>query len=170
MSNVTTVLTTGVTENVVGLSTDGILTNPVGIAIESLDVDHVGDDGGWKVTASGSFPTWVGMRVYVVVPSHVAPGYEHVGTFSGVQGQGDVCFSSDATTLSFVIPPLPIAPPYSYTPTPFYPFALYAKTTDGLLETTSAAILTVVHRDYTSAHSQIRSNLPPPYDVGYYSI
>lgn len=170
MSVVTSTTATGVIDDVVGLSTDGILTNPIGMAIVALNVANVGDDGGWKVTASGSFPTSVGIRVWVVVPHHASPGYLHVKTFSGKQGQGDVCRSTDATTLSFVVPPLPISPPRSDTPSPFNPFKLYAATTDGLYATTSAALLMVVHRTYTAGLYKIRASVPPPYDVGFYDI
>ena len=37
-----------------GLSTDVILAGFVGIAISGLDVAYSGDDGGWKIVASGA--------------------------------------------------------------------------------------------------------------------
>lgn len=48
-----------------GLSTDGILRSSAGISIVALDVAQVGDEGGWEVVASGVFPTWSDLYVYV---------------------------------------------------------------------------------------------------------
>ena len=167
IGNTGCITTTGTVEGALGLSTDGILYGNVGLYIVSVDVDNVGDDGGWEVVASGVFPTYIGMYVEIVVPYHDAPGYLMKPCFGGVQGKGYTVWSTNGSTLKFVVPPLPIDAPRPSTPTPFNPFDIKVTTTDGLLSSTGAALLTVVHRTYTTNKYSVRSAFPPPYDVGY---
>jgi len=169
MSLSTTIATTGAGVGALGLSTDGILFGATGLAITAIDVENVGDEGGWPVVASGVFPISQGVYVWVVVPKIASPGYTREPCYSGVQGQGTLCKSTDGTTLKFVVPPLPITPKPGV-PTPFNPFDLYAETEDGLLSTTASGILTVIHRTYTTRLYSLRAAWPPPRDVGPYRI
>ena len=149
-----------------GLSTDGILYPNEGLTLVGLDVEAVGDDGGWVVVGSGFFPTWVNVYVSIVVPSHVSPGYRLEPCYSAIQGQGRECTSTDGVSLKFVVPPLPISAPRPDTPTPFNPFDVYLETVDGALSYTAAALLSVVHRSYTTTLYSVRSHFPPPITVG----
>ena len=164
------ITTTGGMEGALGLSTDGILYGATGLAIVGINVDNVGDEGGWPVVGSGVFPTYIGMYVWIVVPDVEAPGYTLRRCFSGVHTQEFVCWSTTASTLSFVVPALPISPAHPGTPLPFNPFDIYIETTDGLLSSTGAAMLPVVHRTYTTNLYGVRATCPPPRDVGPYGI
>lgn len=165
IGNSGTITTTGVPHSL-GLSTDGILYPNIGLALIGLDVEDVGDDGGWVVTGSGFFPTNVNVYVSIVVPSHASPGYTRRPCYSSIQGQGWECTSTDGVSLKFVVPPLPIYPPRSDTPTPFNPFDIYLETVDGTLSFTATSLLTVVHRSYTTNLYSVRSHFPPPRNVG----
>lgn len=168
VGNTGTITTTGVMEGPLGLSTDGILYSAVGLYLVGLDVPYVGDDGGWVVVGSGVFPTYVGIRVWVVVPHWEDPFYLLKPCFSGKQGNEYVCWSEDGATLPFTVPPLPIDPDprLGTSPPPFNPFDILLTTTDEAFTYTAEDILTVVHRTYTTNSYKLRSSFPPPYDVG----
>ena len=131
-----------------------------------LDVENVGDDGGWEVVGSGFFPTHLNIFVSIVVPDHRSPGYTRRPCYSAKQGQSYECTSTDGVTLKFMVPPLPIAAPRADTPTPFNPFDIFLETVDGTSSYTAAGMLTVVHRSYTTNLYSIRSHFPPPRNVG----
>lgn len=159
-----TVTTTGVA-GPLGLSTDGILYPSGGLVMWAVS-EPVGDDGGWEITGTGVFPTTQGILVEVVVPTHGSPGFVLKPCFSGKQTEGVWCTSADGITLKFVVPPLPIYPPRSDTPTPFNPFDVKLTLEDGSLTYTAVAILSVIHRTYTTNLYSVRSQFPPPRNVG----
>ena len=169
MSSTSSITTTGGLDGPAGLSTDGILYSGAGLVILGAD-GPVGDDGGWIVTASGAFPTTIGLLVWIVVPYYDAPGFILKPCFSGVHTQGYVCWSEDSATLKFVVPPLPITPPRPSTPLPFNPFDIFMETTDGLFSGTGVDLLEVIHRSYTTNLYSLRNGFPPPYDAGQYDI
>jgi len=137
-----------------GLSTDGMLAAFGGLAIVALDVDNVGDEGGWEVIASGMFPTWAAMYVYVT------DGITERRCYSGVIGSGDECSSSDGATLHFVAPPLPVGEAYD----------VRIELTDGTLSATLAACLPVWKRTYTTNLYNLRAAHPSPRAVGAWDI
>lgn len=138
-----------------GLSTDGILRSSAGISIVALDVAKVGDEGGWEVVASGVFPTWADLYVYVTDGAGIEER-----CYSGVIGQGDVCRSEDGGTLRFISPPLPVGEGYD----------VRVETTDGLLSATLVSGLPVWRRSYTSTLYSLRASHPPPRAVGPWDI
>ena len=166
IGNTGVLTSTGTVEGCLGLSTDGILYQAMGLYLTSIDVPYVGDDGGWVVVGSGVFPTYVGMNVWVVVPHWEAPFYLLKPCFSGVQGNDYVCWSADGATLAFTVPPLPVEKDERLLSPTFNPFDILVTTTDEAFSYTAAAILTVVHRTYTTNSYKLRSSFPPPYDVG----
>ena len=159
--------TTGIPSSL-GLSTDGILYSGTGLILTGLS-DDVGDDGGWGITATGLFPTTLGVYVWARVPRGYYGTLTNEPMYSGVQAKdpsdktvagGAVCFSTDGITLKFVVPPLPEGGPYD----------LYLETTDAALTYTATGVLTVVHRTHTDRKYKVRSSWPPPRDVGPYDI
>lgn len=137
------------------LTTDGMVVGFGGLAIVALDVDNVGDEGGWEVVATGVFPTWASLYVYVTDGADIEER-----CYSGVIGQGDVCQSSDGSTLRFISPPLPVGAGYD----------VRVELTDGSLASTLAAGLPVWKRTYTTNLYNLRSHHPPPRAVGAWDI
>lgn len=146
--------TTGIFSSI-GLPTDGLLSGDVGLAIVALDVDNVGDDGGWEVVASGVFPTWATFYVYVT-----NGGTIEKRCYSGVAGQGDVCVSADGSTLTFISPMLPVGEAYD----------VRIESVDGSLSATLAACLPVWKRTYTTTLYNLRASHPAPRAVGAWDI
>lgn len=138
-----------------GLTTDGILGGEGGLAIVGLDVDKVGDEGGWEIVASGVFPLWGTFYVYVTDGADIEER-----CFSGVLGQGDVCTSSDGVTLRFISPPLPVGEAYD----------VRVELVDGSLSSTLSAGLPVWKRTYTTNLYSLRAAHPPPRAVGPWDI
>lgn len=138
--------------DVPGITSDGILGGSPGISILGLDVEKVGDEGGWAVTLSGIFSTFVGFYVYCEATGVSERAY------SGVIGQGDVCWSADGSELSFISPPLPVGEGYT----------IRVIATDGSLEGSLPDALPVWKRTYTTNLYNLRSHHPPPRAVGAY--
>lgn len=139
-----------------GLTTEGILGDGSGgLAIVALDVDNVGDEGGWEVTATGVFPPYGEFYVYVTDGADIEER-----CFSGVLGQGDVCLSSDGSTLKFISPPLPVGAAYD----------VRVELVDGSLSSTLADALPVWKRSYTTNLYSLRAAHPPPRAVGPWDI
>jgi len=150
-----------------GLSTDGMLYSGVGLVLTGIDVDHVGDDGGWPVVGYGIFPTTIRMKVWIVVPTLDPATPDMFPCYSGIQTQAFECTSVTGVSLPFVVPPLPLDPPPGFG----LPFSLgiYIETVDGTLSTLLDDEPTVVHRTYTTNLYQTRASFPPPRLVGPYS-
>jgi len=147
--------TTGVLHGGLGLSTDGLLSGPSGLAVASIDPGVVGDDGGWLVTATGAFPLVQGVLFRVR-----DGGSLDALCYSGVVGNEEYSDSADGVAIQFVVPPLPVGGPYD----------IYSESEDGLLTHTAAALLTVVHRSFTTNLYELRAQMPPPRDVGSYRV
>lgn len=139
----------------IGLSTDGMLGEFAGLAIVALDVDKVGDEGGWEIVASGVFPTWV--RMYVTITDGVDIEER---CYSGVIGQGDECASTDGATLRFISPPLPVGEGYT----------VVVETVDGSLSDSLPDALPVWKRTYTTNLYSLRAAHPAPRAVGAWDI
>lgn len=148
--------TTGIGTGVLGLSTDGILSSNYGVAMTGVDVDTVGEDGGWKVIVSGVFPLTQGLYVDVY---DAATGIQRA-CVSGVPGSREVIRSTDGGTLTIYVPAMPQGGPYD----------LLAETEDGLFSSTLSGALSFIHRSFTTNLYSLRSAWPPPRDVGPYSI
>ena len=149
------VLPIGGTPDAMSLSIDGMLASPGGgFIVTGIDVTTTADDGGWGITATGDFSASPTMTVDIMVSSDPKRAY------SGRIGSEDQCLSENLTTVRFVVPPLAIGGPYDI---------LFTAITGGFTSTLSAAI-TVIHRDFVSNLYSLRSHLPPPRDVGPYSI
>lgn len=135
---------------------DGILASGTGaLFVASIDPGNTGDDGGWEIIASGVFPTSQGVRVRVQDGASLDEA-----CYSGIPGQGAYRVSEDGVTLGFAVPPLPIGGPYD----------LLFESEDGTLSFTLNNALTVVRRSFTDALYRVRAHLPPPRDVGPYSV
>ena len=147
--------TTGVLGGLAGHTTSGILAVSAGVDVVALDVDSVGDDGGWKVTATGTFP--VDQPVLFRLQDGVA--LDEL-CYSGVPGSGAWVQSTDGVTAAFVVPTAPIGGPYD----------VYCESEDGAFSDTLPAALEVVHRTFTTDLYGVRAALPPPRDVGPYDI
>jgi hypothetical protein len=148
--------TTGILTGSPGLSTDGILFGGYGFAMTGVDVDTVGDDGGWKVIVSGVFPLTQGMYVDVYDPT---TGIQRACN-SGKPGDREVIRSTDGGTLTIYVPAMPIGGAYD----------LVGETEDGIFSSTLTGVLTFIHRSFATNLYSLRSAWPPPRDVGPYSI
>lgn len=146
-------LTTGALTGVLGLGTDGVLARATFLFIDAAAPGTVGDDGGWEITLTGTFPTDQGITVYV------QGGGLKEACYSGVVGQGNLAYSEEGSTLKVAVPPLPEGT-----------YDLYAESEDGLYSGTLAGGLTVVHRAFTTTLYSLRAMFPPPRDVGPYDI
>jgi hypothetical protein len=124
------------------------------LAVAAISAPIVPDDGGVIVVATGVFP--IGEDVTVDVQDG---GSLDRRCYSGVVGQGINARSLDGFTLSFVVPALPIGGPYD----------LYLDA-DGFGTLLVSAILTVIHRSYTTRHYALRRSSPPPRNVGPLSV
>jgi hypothetical protein len=132
----------------ISITTEGILSGPALLAVYSIDTATVPDDGGVIVTASGYFPTDVAISVRVVDTFDL-------DCYSGAIGYGLECWSDDGSTLSFVVPKMPVGGPYDlvFTPT-------------GSTAVTFANSLTVIKRSFSSVLYGIRSRIGVPRDPG----
>ncbi len=149
---------TGVLSGPLSLSTDGILAVSAGIYVTSIDVPYVGDEGGWPIVATGSFPVGVPLAVHIVPVTGT-----QVACYSGVQDREYDVYSTDGATISFVAPPLPAVPTDA---TWSNPYAILVTST--VTSYLAPAILTVVHRSYTTRLYSTRQHFPPPRLVGPY--
>lgn len=150
--------TTGILDGAKGLTTDGILAGEgagTTIQISSIAPDTVGDEGGWEVIASGSFPTDRGITVFIQ-----DGGSLNEPCYSGVVGNGNLSESEDGLTLSFVVPPLPIGGPYT----------IFAISEDLTLVGQLSDALTVVHQSYTTTIFSYRRSQAAPRAVGPFDI
>lgn len=149
--------TTTLLPTVEAIVSDGILagTGSGALFVVSVSPASAGDDGGWAVIASGVFPTGQGTLVRVQ-----DGGLLDALCYGGTPGDGAFSSSEDGTEIEFVVPPLPVGGPYD----------LYFESEDGLLTFTLAAALTVVKRSYADRLYSVRGQMPPPRDVGPYSI
>ncbi len=140
----------------IGLSTDGMLAGFGGIVVQSIDVANVGDEGGWEVVVTGVFPTYIGMYVDIRAGKPFPVTYGR--GYSGVLGQGDVCWSADGETLRFITPPLQVGSLYD----------IRVQTTDGAQTGSLEDTLPVWKRSYTTNLYNLRAAHPPPRAVGAY--
>lgn len=146
---------TGALSGSAGLSTDGILGAGAVLALVAIDSGVLGDDGGWTVVASGSFPTAQGVCFRIN-----DGGDLDEPCYGGEAGEGAYATSADGATVEFVIPPLPVGGPYN----------VYCESEDGTLSSTLAASMTIIKRSFAATLFTLRADLPPPRDVGPYGL
>ena len=151
---------TGALSGVLGLGTDGVLSGAaITLMVASIDVSEVPDDGGVKITATGTFP--IGSILTVAVFDPIS-GLTRT-CYSGIIGQGANVQSEDGSTVSFVVPPMPvngINPAYDLVFNPPSPF----------LPATLAAVITYYHRTYTSVLYSLRNATGRPRFTGAFAL
>lgn len=122
-----------------------------------IEPNPIPDNGGVELTLIGVFDTAVGYTVTITDNADISRE-----CFSGVLGQGNLCFSEDGTTLKCWAPPLPLtagADPYDVIAVPEAGITLVA-----------TQILEVIHRTFPSTVFGLRSTAARPRNVGPYSI
>ena len=147
---------TGIAGFTEGITTDGILSGAgaYGLWVSSISVSEVGDNGGWQIIATGTFPTDQGVQIRLQDGASVDDN-----CYGGI-GNGIFAVSKDGTTLEFASPPAPIAKNYD----------LYFESEDALLTFLLVAALDVVPRSWSTGLYAIRQMFPPPHDPGPYDI
>jgi hypothetical protein len=137
------------------ITTGGVIPAPAAVVfVTALSFSIAPDDGGVKVTATGTFNIGEGVQVRV----QDGAGLDEL-CYSGVVGNGPNAESEDGTTLNFVLPPLPIGGPYNL---------VFTQAGGGFQIVGSA--LTVIHRSFTANLFNLRSSSARPRNVGAYSI
>lgn len=148
---------------VLGISTEGLLFNPAPSIIFDgdegaiLDAVTVADNGAVQMTLTTGFALPIaGILVEVTDSGHTW----FRACYSGVIGNGGLCYSLDLHTLNFILPPLPIGGPYGVRFTPDGGVAAYWP----------EDVITVVHRPFSTTLFSLRSAFAPPRNVGPRSI
>jgi|TARA_R110000823_G_scaffold264728_1_gene384806 hypothetical protein len=143
----------GLTE---GITSDGILSGAgaYGLSVTGIDVADVGDEGGWRIIASGSFPTTQGVQIRLQDGASIDRN-----CYGGI-GNGIFARSADGTTLTFASPFAPSAQNYD----------LYFESEDTLLTFTLASAVNVVERSWSTGLYSIRRMFPDPRDPGPFDI
>ena len=151
------------------------------LVLTGVSPNVVGDEGGWEIKISGKFirnnSLDEDVPVGIWAANYYVEIYKSSGTFtpqfcySGVVGQGNYCRSPDAENLSCWTPPLPVdstnlSTIYSIKVSLVDP----SKSTSQWQSATLVDKLTCVKRSYPSSIYALRSNFPPPRDVGPYDI
>jgi len=151
------------------------------LTLTGVSPNIVGDEGGWEIIISGKFtrdeslaknpPVGQWLANYYVDIYKSSDSFEPQRCYSGVVGQGNYCRSSDAQTLKCWTPPLPVdsttlSTIYSIKVSLFDP----EKSPTQWYTATLVDKLTCVRRSYPSNIYALRSQFPPPRDVGPYDI
>lgn len=137
-------------------STDGVLSHSsVNLVLLGVGPDAVGDEGGWEIVLNGIFPG--GISYYVSVFKSSDTDFIPQLCYSGIVGDGDLCKPQQGNTqLKCWVPPLPI----------FNSYDLKVTSHDGSKTANLLGQLNVIHRSFTSNLYDLRSQWPPPRDVG----
>ncbi len=135
------------------ISTGGVLPSLQGtLVLNSVDDPRIPDDGGQKVTGTGVFPLSVGMQVRIYNTTEAISKF----AYSGVVGQGNVVFSEDGLTITFISPPLLASRGYNIEIIPDSGFGFDS----------GVPVLTSEKRSFTSNLFSFRSSQADPRNVG----
>jgi hypothetical protein len=149
--------TTGILGGSLGIGTDGLLGGGfAAITVDSWEPAIIPDDGGVKVTATGTFPTGTAMQVRIYNLAESISKF----AYSGVVEQGLSVFSANGTQITFISPPLLGRRGYRVEITPSV----------GPVFDSGVDVLESIHRSFTTNLYSIRSPQANPRDVGPRSL